>query len=441
MDSETRKLLDQLNSAFSEFKEQNDKRLKEIETKGSADAVTVAAVDKANTAISELSAKVADVQRKAKEQEIAIARHAELTADPKSAERREKERAYAAQFLALTRREPVAIDDVTDADVEAYRAYAKAFDAYARRGNATPADMKAALSVGSDPDGGFWVPPDKTGRIVQLVYETSPMRQVASVQSIGTDKLEGVLDLDEAASGGWVSETGARPESATPQIGRWEIPVHEQYANPKTTQKLLDDAMVDVGAWLEKKIAEKLARVENKAFIDADGAGKPRGFLTYTAGVPTKSAWGKIEQVNSGASGAFAATDPGDKLIDFVFKLKAAYRAGAVWLMARSTVAAARKLKDGQGNYLWQPDFTSLQGSRLLGFPITEAEDMPAIAANSLSIAFGNFKEGYQIVDRIGIRVLRDPYTGKPYVQFYTTKRVGGDVVNTEAIKIMKFAA
>jgi HK97 family phage major capsid protein len=279
-----------------------------------------------------------------------------------------------------------------------------------------------------------------SGRIAQLVYETSSMRQVANVITIGTDALEGIHDLNEATSG-WVGETEARSETTAPKIGEYRIPVHEQYAEPRATQKLLDDALFNVEEWLAGKIAERLARMENEAFVAGNGVKKPRGLLTYAAGMPGAGTFNVIEQVISGGDGAFASLDPGDALISLVYSLKSAYRENAHFMMKRSTLAEVRKLKDGADNYLWQPDFNMKQGGTLVGFNVVEAEDMPTIANNSLSIGFGDFKAGYQIVDRQGVRILRDSFTAKPYVKFYTTKRVGGDVVNFEAIKLMKFSS
>jgi len=263
---------------------------------------------------------------------------------------------------------------------------------------------------------------------------------VANIVTIGTDRLEGTRDLDEVTTG-WVGETEERSETDSPQIGQYVIPVHEQYAEPRATQRLLDDAMFDVDEWLAGKIADKFARMENTAFINGDGEGKPKGFLTYDGGTPDTQNFSVIERVLSGAAGDFAASDPGDALINLVYSLKAVYRGGAVFMMKRATLAEVRKLKDGDGNYLYHPDFQGGTGGMLLGFPVIEAEDMPEMAADSLSIAFGNFHAGYQIVDRQGLHILRDNLTAKPFVKFYTTKRVGGDVVNFEAIKLMKFAA
>lgn len=430
-------LLQEMGTAFDEFKEANNKRLDEIEKKGHADPLLDEKVNAINAEITALETKLADyAELKAQIEDLeAQVRRPNLGGSVEVAQ----EIKNAKIFYATVRRQPLEEVVVGDGEMEAYHDYKKAFLMYLRRGDSLPLDVKNALSVGSDPDGGYWVLPDTSGRMATLIFETSPIRQIASVQSIGTDTLTGFNDLDEAASG-WVGETEARPVTGTPQIGKWSIPVHEQYASPKSTQQMLDDSFNNVESWLEGKVASKLARVENTAFVLGDGVGKPRGFLTYPAGTPSKATWPVIQQTPSGADAGFPAAPGGsDALIDMAFSMKAAYRQGANWIMARLTVAETRKLVDGQGNYLWQRDFEALQGARLLGFPIVEAEDMPVIATDSLSIAFGNFADAYQIVDRQGIRILRDPFTDKPNVIFYSTKRVGGDVINFEALKIMKF--
>jgi HK97 family phage major capsid protein len=436
MDPELKKLLDQLKAAHEQFVAENDKRLKQIEARGSADAVTEEKVDKINAELSSLQTKIEEARRKADAAEVA-ANRPRVGGEGGPVD----DAVHARAFYSLVRN--VAPDSIQlgDADLEGYRAYKRAMNQYLRFGDkALTPDLRNAMSVGSDPNGGFFVTPDTNGRIVELIYETSPMRQVASAQTIGSDALEGPLDLDEFGAG-WVGETETRTDTSTGKVGEYRIPAHEMYAMPKLTQKLLDDSQVDIEAWATRKIAGKLSRVENTAFVSGDGIKKPRGFLTYAAGTPSATAWSVIQQINTGANGAFAGTDPGDKLIDLAFALKAGYRGGATFMMSRSTVAAVRKLKDGQGNYLWTMSFEQRQGGLLIGYPIAEAEDMPIIASGTLSIAFGNFKEGYQIVDRTGIRILRDPYTAKPYIVLYTTRRVGGDVVNFEAIKLLKFSA
>jgi len=326
-----------------------------------------------------------------------------------------------------------------NADGEALDGYKTAEQAYWRKGLDVMSDAeRKALSVGGDANGGFVVNPDMSGRVVQKVFETSPMRAYASVQVISTDALEGLFDLNEAGFG-WVEETGARAETSTPDLGKYRIPVHEMFAKPTATQKLLDDAELDMEAWLAGKVADRFARAENAAFVNGDGVSKPRGFLTYDAGTTLP---GQIQQRNSGASGAFpSAAGGGDVLIDALYDLKAPYKANATWAMSRATSKLVRKLKDTTGDYLWTPGIAAGQPATLLGYPVASFEDMPDPAAGSLSVAVADWAQAYQIVDRIGIRTLRDPYSSKPYIEFYSTKRVGGDVVNFEAIKLIKLAA
>lgn len=428
MTQDVRSAVYDLGRAFEAFKEANDQRLREIERRGSADPLTEMKVNRLNGDVSRAIDAADAAKRRVEQIETALCRS--------PAQNGGDEWGEADLFM---RERKGRIDH--DLGIDGYRQYKSALRSYLRKNNAGGGvDEIKALSAGSDPDGGYTVTPDLSGRIAQLVRETSPMRQVASVITIGTDALEGIHDLNEATSG-WVGETEARPETAAPKIGEYRIPVHEQYAEPRATQKLLDDSLFNVEEWLAAKIAERLARMENESFVTGNGVKKPRGFLTYAAGSPSASSFSVIEQVLSGGAGTFADENPGDALISLVYALKSAYREKAVFMMKRSTLAEVRKLKDGNDNYIWQPDFQMKQGGTLLGFNVVEAEDMPDIASGSLSIAFGDFGAGYQIVDRQGIRILRDSFTAKPYVKFYTTKRVGGDVVNFEALKLMKFSA
>jgi HK97 family phage major capsid protein len=314
-----------------------------------------------------------------------------------------------------------------------------------------------ALAVSDDTAGGYMVHADLTGRIVKRVFETSPIRQFAAVASISTDALEGPKDFDQGTAT-WVAEQGVRGQTTTPKIGMWRIPTHEVYAMPAATQKLLDDAAWDPESWLAAKIADKFARTENAAFVNGDGIGKPKGFLSEvlisdasnaSASYDLYNQDNKIGYIPTGVSGAFPAvpttgapTAQGNPIIDLVYALKSQYRdtAGTAFAMHRTTFGAVRKLQDALGNYIWQPGFAG-QPATLYGYPIAEFNDMPVLAANSLSVAFANWKEAYQIVDRIGIRVLRDPFSSKPFILFYTTKRVGGATLNFEAIKLLKFAA
>jgi len=210
---------------------------------------------------------------------------------------------------------------------------------------------------------------------------------------------------------------------------------------PAATQTLLDDSAVNIDEWIASEIDTVFAEQEGTAFVSGNGTTAPKGFLTYTKEEESDWEWGKLGFVLSGAAGAFAASDPSDALVDLVYALKAGYRQNATFVMNRRTQAEVRKLKDDAGNYLWAPPATAGGQATLMGFPVAEAEDMPDIAANSFSIAFGDFRRGYLVVDRMGVRVLRDPYSAKPYVLFYVTKRVGGGVADFDAIKLMKFAA
>lgn len=362
----------------------------------------------------------------------------------------------ARRFASLVRGDRSFADEGSGENLQAFRAYRAVLAKYLRYGLAhlTPEENQAlahgrvsakALSVGVEADGGYWVTPEISDRVIARQFDTSPIRAIANVVTIGSDAIEFPTDSNDIATGGWVGESDARAETATPEVAMKRIPVHEQFANPRATQKLLDDAAFPVEQWLADKIADKFLRDENAAFVSGNGVSKPRGYLDYGAAATTGDddarAWGVLQYVPSGNASGFAATAPGDALIDLVHKLKAVYRARAVWVMNRATAAAIRKFKDQQDNYLW-PVGSLQQGQpeRLLGFPVVEAEDMPDVAAGALPVAFGDFMAGYQIVDRQGIRTLRDPFTAKPFVQFYTTKRVGGDVVDFDAIKLFKIA-
>lgn len=302
-------------------------------------------------------------------------------------------------------------------------------------------DIRSAMKVGDDPAGGYFVPPHRSDSITTRIFESSPIRQLSRVETITEDAFEEPLDWDEAAAS-WVGETETRGETDTPDVSMFRVPLHEVQAEPHTTQKLLDTASYNVEGWLEGKIANKFSRAEAAAFVNGDGVKQPRGLLTYPTSTDADSAraYGTLEYTPTGANGAFAGSNPADALIDCTYSLKAEYRQGAVWLMGRRTAAAVRKMKDGDGTYLWQPAATAGQPHTFVGFPVTLGEDMPEIATGSFSMAFGNFQRGYIVVDHADMRILRDPFTKKGWVKFYTTKRVGGAVYDSEAIKLVKFA-
>lgn len=451
-DIEIKKAVDDLGKAFEDFKAANDTRLKEMEANGKADPVTEEKVNKLNDEVERLQGVVEDAGKDAEKklEEAVAAERAEREGAMdalKTAMRRTghggandgeaSEVKDAIAFETMTRtqasgvssvlREPITVENV---DLDAYRSYRDAFPMAIRfnKDDLTPEQTKA-LSAGSAPDGGLWVSPAVSARVITVENESSPMRALAAVETIGTDSLELMVDKNRAVAG-WVAETAARPETGTPQMEKKVIAVHELYAAPRATQKLLDDANVDVEAWLAGKVADEFVLMENTAFVNGDGVGKPRGFLTYPAG----TAWGQIEQVVSGTSAVVEA----DGLHDLQASLKERYQPGASWLGARAVVSSIRKIKDTTDQYLWQPGLAAGMPGTLLGNPFRFAADMPALAADSLSVAYGDFRRAYVIVDRIGIRVLRDPFTAKPSVEFYTTKRGGGDVVNFEAIKLQK---
>ena len=299
------------------------------------------------------------------------------------------------------------------------------------------------MSVINDPNGGYAVPAEMSERIVTRQFDSSPIRQLAHVMQVTSEAVEMLRDTNEPDAS-WASELAARSDTSEGAIGRIRIPVHELHAQPRATQKLLDDAVLNVEEWLIAKVADRFARKENNAFVMGDGVAMPRGFASYaTAATGDNSrAWGVLEHVVTGVDGAFAGSNPADALIALMHRLRVGYMPGAAWLMPRAVAELIRRFKENSTSaYIWQPGLQAGMPASLLGFPIHLAEDMPAPAANSLSVAFGNFGEGYTIVDRVGIRVLRDPYTAAPFVRFRCNKRVGGDVTNFEAIKFLRFSA
>jgi HK97 family phage major capsid protein len=412
MDQAIKNLLDEQAKTFEAFKKENDANT----------ATSRENAAKLNTRLDEIAQQLKDAQSTNEKLEARLNR-------PNGGGNDDQADKHAREFSNIAGR-PV--------DTAAYRAYAGAFGNYLRKGDSAGRTVLDAMASGSEPEGGYLITPDMTGRIIKKVEELSPMRQYASVQVISTDALEGLTDRGTAGSG-WIGETAARGDTTTPEIGKYRIPVFEMYAQPKATQKMLDDGVWNVESWLGDKVGASFAALESTATIT--GTVGMRGIASYTTAATADASrtWGTIQHVASGASGAWAATNAADCLLDMIYALASPYRTGAVWAMAPSTVASVRKLKDGQGNYLWAPGSAS-QPATLHGYGIAEFPDMAAIAANSLSIAFANFREAYQIVDRVGIRTLRDPYTAKPYVVFYSTKRVGGAVVNFDAIKFLKFA-
>jgi len=318
------------------------------------------------------------------------------------------------------------IDAITS--IDEFNAYKDLYPIYLRRDERSlNSDQIKSMSVGVDPDGGYLVTPQMSSRIVQRIFEADPVRQFATVETISTGALEMLVEDDEADCG-WEGETVAGDETNTPKLGKKRIPVHVMYAKPRATQTLLEDAGINVENWLANKVAGKMMRHEGAAFVTGNGVGQPRGFLTY----PDGGAYGNIEQVHMGAAAAITT----DGLLKVKYSLIEYYLTRSRWLANRLAIADIMQLKDGDGQYIWRPGLQEGQPSLLLGLPFNMSTSMPVVAVGALSIALADWAEAYTIVDRLGISVLRDPYTAQPFVTFYTRKRVGGDVVNFRAIKI-----
>lgn len=386
--------IEKVTAAFETFKVENDAKLK-----GKADVLTDEKVERINAAVGELQAAV-DKQAK--------------------------------DVAAL--RLNGAGDENIIGEIKPDPEYVGAFRAHMRKG-----DVQAALNKGADAEGGFLAPVEWDRTITGKLKESSPIRENATVQTISTAGFRKVFN-DRAIGSGWVGETASRPATGTPGFNALDFIPGELYANPQATQQMLDDAAVDLEQWLASEVEDEFSRQENIAFLSGDGVNKPFGLLTYATGAANaaKHPFGAIKLKNSGAAAAF--TDP-DKLIDLIYDLPAKYRANAKFFMNRLTQGTARKLKDGDGNYLWQPSYQLGQPATLAGHELVELPDLPDIAANAIAGLFGDMKATYLVVDRLGIRVIRDNLTNKPYVGFYTVKRVGGGVQNPEAMRGLKIAA
>jgi HK97 family phage major capsid protein len=321
----------------------------------------------------------------------------------------------------------------------------KAFRGYMAKGTETglmDLEQKAlAISTNSGADGGYAVPKAIDSLIESFVVNISPIRQIASVVQTSTNDYHKLVNIKGSGSA-VAAETGARGATATPTLKDITINAFDMYANPQATQQVLDDAFFNAEQWLAEEIAEEFGRQEGSLFLSGTGSGQPQGLLTpaYAATSDASRAFGTVEYAPTGVAGGFAASNPTDNLITLVSKLKARYRAGSKFLMNKGTLFTIAAFKDSSGRYIFNPITAPDVPATLLGYPVIEAEDMPTIAASSLSVLFGDFKRGYQIVDRIGTRVIRDPFSNKPYIGFYTVKRVGGAVINSEAFKGLKFS-
>lgn len=394
-------LINDLHQAFTAFRDANDERLAQIETRMGADALTEEKLARIDHALDETKSRL--------------------------------------DRLALDNARPRLGGPF---ETEGCNEHKSAFGHYMRAGEAT--GLKAleakAMSRASGPDGGYLVPTPAEQEILRRLAKLSPIRAIASIRAISTQSLRRAYSTTGPAAG-WVGEADPRPQTANQQIADMTFPAMELYAMPAATQSLLDDAAVDIEQWIADEVQVAFAEQEGAAFVNGDGVNKPKGFLAYTTIADTSWSWGNIGYIPTGAAGAFSATNPSDALFNLVYALRAGYRQNGTFVMGRKAQSLVRQFKTTTGQYLWAPPSSLDAPATLINFPIIEAEDMPDPAANAFAIAFGDFERGYVVVDRIGIRVLRDPYSTKPYVLFYTTKRVGGGIQNFEAIKLLKFAA
>ncbi|MCE2890344.1 MAG: phage major capsid protein [Aquidulcibacter sp.] len=395
---EVRAAHNELMSAFEAFRSANDQRLAEIEQKSSADVLLQEKVDRIDRSLNRAQASL---------DRLSLAGLRPGTQPAVDLERQEAKAAWAG---------------------------------FMRRGDesALVAIEAKSLSVGVASDGGHVAPPEVQATIDRRIIASSPMRRLASIRTTSANIFRKPIAISAPAVG-WVAETGTRTETATPSLDLLSFPMGEIYAMAAATQTLLDDALLDMDQWLAGEIAESFSSAESIAFISGDGVNKPKGLLAYTAAPDASATWGQLGYLASGVAGAFPAANPVDKLVDLTYAPKTPYRANASFLMNRRTVGLVRKFKDSSGQYIWQPSLVAGQPATLLGFPVVECEDMPDVNASGLAIAFGDFEKGYLIVDRADVRVLRDPYTNKPFVMFYVTKRLGGGVQNFDAIKLLKF--
>jgi len=390
--SELKNNIDKQNQAWEELKQVNDERQKQIEKKGSADSLTENHLYAINGALDEFKSRI--------------------------------------QKLELRNVRPPLVHSTKEIaqDLE----YKVAFSDYLRKGNEQGVSNlnRKSLSGIQDKDGGYLIDNAMYQYITKSLASNSVLRKICSVQEISTDSFD-VLSDDGNFDSGWVSEAQDRPVTSNAQISKKVIRTHEIYAQPKVTQKLIDDSKIDIARWISEKLAEKFIMAESAAFLNGDGKDKPYGILSYASGKGSD----KIEQIKSDKEGSLTA----DSIIRLYYSLDMKYSGKASFLMHRDMLQQIRLLKsDITGQYLWMPSIELGAPDTLLGVPVYESADMPTPNKDTVCIMLGDFKSAYMIVDRAGISLMRDPYTEKPFVKFYTTKRVGGDIIDTNAIKLLR---
>ena len=348
-----------------------------------------------------------------------------------------------ARMEAIDRKAAQAARPALSRAAETEAPHRKALAAYLRTGDdeglRSVSLERKGLNTAVNAEGGYLVDPQTAARIQSALTGAGSLRAVAAVVQVEANAFDVLVDHGDIGHG-WSTEAAAVAETSTPQIERVSIPLHELSAMPKASQRLLDDAAFDIEGWLADRIADKFARAESAAFISGTGPDKPRGLLTYPLAPAGSEAWGEIGYVPTGVAGEFSGVSPADAIVDLVYSLGARYRARASFVMNSKTAGAVRKMKDADGRFLWSDGLAAGEPARLMGYPVLIAEDMPDIAPDATAIAFGDFAAGYTIAERPDLRVLRDPFSAKPHVLFYATKRVGGDVTDFAAIKVLRFS-
>lgn len=391
--------IDDLNVAFEAFKTKHTEQLEEIKA-GKTDVLTTESLEKINATLTEL--------------QTAVDEQAKINAAAKLG------------------------DGAIIGDIKADPEYTAAFKAHMRKGERAPSDIQAAMSKGTDADGGYVAPVEWDRTITDKLKQISPIRQHARVITISTAGFKKLFN-DRAVGSGWVGETASRPATSTPQFGSLDFTTGEIYANPAISQQLLDDSAIDLEAWLADEVQTEFARQEGIAFLSGDGTNKPHGILTYVTGAANaaRHPFGDIKSVATGQAAALSA----DGFLDLIYSLPAEFSANAKLFINRQSMLAVRKLKDGQGNYLWQPSYATGAPQTIAGEAVVDVPGMPGVAAGAIVALYGDMDATYLVIDRVGVRVLRDPFTNKPFVHFYTTKRVGGGVHNPEPMRALRVAA
>ncbi len=438
-------LIDSINRNMQSMREEQGKIEEDLAKKGAADVILSEKVDRLNNQIT------LDMDTLKKAQDEQGRRMAAMIAGGGGSRGGEQELNHARRFIATATGKRLSRN--AEVDLEAYRNYRDAFEQTVCNNlviDHLESSVRAAMTIGTGSEGGYLVPNEISTEIERRIHDSSPMRQVARVITISKNAWEAPWKTSKGTSGGWVSELQARNRTDTPTVGMQEIKVHGQYAFPEASEDMLEDAALDVEAMIIQDTEDEMSRVENTAFVIGNGKDRAKGFLTYKDTAETTEDkdrdWGKLQYLPLGAAAGFpqlpSGADDGAKIIDLITALHPTYRQGAVFTMNRKSEATIRKLRDADGRYLVGfgdiRDGTS--GFLVHGYPIVNFEDMPDIASDSFPIAFGNFNRGYYIIDRRGFRVLIDPFTHKPFVGWYITKRVGGDVRNFDAIKLLKVA-